>query len=409
MAAFWITLVASSLFVFGAVLLVHGTASQLLPRQLYLRLSALLQVAVLCLLISVYVLEPSLESDAALSSPANHRLLASLPSYWFLGMFQHLSGASGTTAAEFTQLARRAWVAVGIAVAGVLATVLLSYLRTMRKAVEQPDILPSPRRRTWRPAWLTGSVESAVLVFATRTIFRSRQHRITLSFYLGAGFGVVLILLRPSLHSADGLAVALLAASVLMISTAAAALRTAFSMPLNLQANWIFRMAALDKPARYARALRRAFLLLAVAPVWICFAVAMLWLWPWRVAGAHLALLALFGSMLADLCILGFRKIPFTCSYRPGRANVQFALWGALVLLPLTVLGASYEWRYLRTAAGQLVFASSLLLPAALLRWWTARTSARAEAMQFEDLEDQPIVSLELGPDSMQLIRSSVP
>jgi hypothetical protein len=402
--AYWITLLATAVFVFGATLTLQGTASLLLPRQLFLRVSAALQVAVFCLLISVYVLEPSLESRAAILSPANHTLLAWLPSYWFLALFQQLSGAH---VPGFDWLARRAWIAVGTALVGALLTILLSYLRAMRRALEQPDIEPGSHRASWLLSCLGNSVQSAVLLFATRTILRSRQHRLILSFYLGAGFGVMLILLRPAITKGGNPAIPLLASSALMLATAAVAMRSVFSMPIALHANWIFRLAALDPVRRYAAAIRRAFLLLTVVPVWIGFAITFFWLLPRstfeQIAIPHLVFLALLGSSLADLCLLDFRKIPFTCSYRPGRTNLQFAVAGALVLLPLSLIGAHYEWRWLQTRAGQIIFATALILPAFASRWWTARSTRQVEGMQFEDLEEPPIVSLELGPDSARL------
>ena len=403
LAAWWITLLAAAIFVFGATLTLQGTASLLLPRQFFLRVSAVLQVAIFCLCISVYVLEPSLESRAAILSPANHTLLARLPSYWFLALFQQLSGAH---VPAFDWLARIAWIAVGIAFTGALLTILLSYVRAMRRALEQPDIEPSSHRTSWLLS-RGNSVQSAVLLFATRTILRSRQHRLLLSFYLGAGFGVMLILLRPSIVRGGNLAEPLMASSALMLATAAVAMRTVFSMPITLPANWIFRLAALDPVPRYTAAIRRAFLLLAVAPVWIAFAAAFLWLLSRRafvqIAIPHLVFLALLGSILADLCLRDFWKIPFTCSYRPGRINLQFAVAGALILLPLSVLGAHYEGRWLQTLAGQILFSTALIPPTLASRWWIAHSTRQVESMQFEDLEDPPIVSLELGPDSARL------
>ena len=72
-------------------------------------------------------------------------------------------------------------------------------------------------------------------------------------------------------------------------------------MPIALRANWIFRIAALDPVTRYTAAIRRTFLLLAVAPVCSCFAVATLLLWQWKVAAPHLLMLALLGSILASI------------------------------------------------------------------------------------------------------------
>jgi hypothetical protein len=307
-------------------------------------------------------------------------------------MFQQMSGAAAGVP-ELLWLAKRAWAGLGMAVAGAVATVLLSYVGAMRRIVEEPEIMPGRRSMSWR---LGRPAERAVLLFALQTILRSRQHRMMLSFYMGAGFGVMLILLRPAVGRHGEIAVPLLAASGLMLCTASAAMRTVFSMPMMLASNWVFRAAEMRPAVMYLKAVRRALLVLAVAPVWSCFAVLLLCALPWRAASAHLVLLGLLGVILADLSMGGFRKIPFTCSYQPGKGNLQFALWGALVLLPLTLLGARYEWRQLQSAHGQMVFAGALVLPALMLRWWAARRMRAVEELQFEDVEEPQLVSLEL-------------
>lgn len=396
MASFWLTLVMAGLFVFGATLTLQGLAASVLPRRVFLRLSALMQIALFGVLVSVYVLEPSLESKTALTSAANHGLLEWLPSYWFWGMFQKLNGSTDGIA-ELNWLARRAWWAVVLALSGAAVTMMLSYFHMMQGMVEEPEITSKQQKLLWG---LGSSPQRAVISFALQTISRSRRHRMILSFYLGTGFGVMLILLRPSIGRHSAMAIALLAASVLMLCTVVAAMRTIFSMPMTLGANWIFRVAALQPAESYLKGVRGAFLLLAIAPLWSGFAVLLLAVLPWQAAVEHLALLAMLGVMLTDLCSGGFRKIPFTCSYLPGRANLQFAAWGALVLLPLAVMGAHYEWMWLQSTRGQLAIALAPVLPALGLRWWTTQRYRSVSELLFEDVEEPPIVSLELAVDA---------
>ena len=62
---------------------------------------------------------------------------------------------------------------------------------------------------------------------------------------------------------------------------------------------------------------------------------------PLSQAAAHLVILALLGLILADLNLLGFYKVPFTCSYLPGKSNIQFSFWVfMIVIVPLTLFGA---------------------------------------------------------------------
>src|SRR5580765_5209066 len=89
---YWFTIFAGGAFCVFTVLAVQGLAVNLLPRQIFLRLSAVLQAAALCLLLSTYFLGPSFNSPAALAAPQNQRALAWLPAYWFLGLFNQLTG-----------------------------------------------------------------------------------------------------------------------------------------------------------------------------------------------------------------------------------------------------------------------------------------------------------------------------
>ena len=83
---------------------------------------------------------------------------------------------------------------------------------------------------------------------------------------------------------------------------------------------------------------RRSLLLLSAAPVWAVSAVFCFWRWSWRAAAGHLPILALFGLTLAELCLHNFDKIPFTCSYLPGKSQIHMAILGAVLLLGFTIL-----------------------------------------------------------------------
>jgi hypothetical protein len=121
--AYWITISAASAFFVFTILTLQGLAANLLPRQLFLGLSAVLPAAAMCTLLSVYLLEPSLESPAALTDPQNQRLLEWLPSYWFLALFNQLNGSMHPALAP---LATRAWIGLGVSALGTCAALLLS-------------------------------------------------------------------------------------------------------------------------------------------------------------------------------------------------------------------------------------------------------------------------------------------
>jgi hypothetical protein len=399
LAAYWITTVLAGLFMFCCVLGVQGATSLVLARQQFLRLSALLQAGAFFLFFGVYILEPSLETPKALAAPENQRLLACLPSYWFLGLFQQLNGSM---LPEFAPLAQRAWAGLAIAVSGGVASVLLAYFRTMAKVVEEPDIVPGAPMK-W-PIRFGSLLETCVALFSIRTLLRSRQHRLLLSFYLGTGFAIVLACVKTALgqrgflHGPRGDAVdlAFLVASLWVICFAVIGVRVVIAMPHTLRANWIFRMTETRVAGAYLAAVRRSLLVIALGPVWLLLAVLFLFRWPtWPVAG-HLVVLGLVGVIVVELCLDGFHKLPFACSYLPGQPKVLVVFWGLLlVLVPLSA--ARVERGMLNRPFSYLCMIALLVVTATLARWRTTASAKSAEGLVFE--EEYPPELLALGLD----------
>lgn len=399
LVADWITMSLAAAFMFGCVLGIQGAASLLLPRQQFLRLSAVLQVAAFFLFLGVYILEPSLEATKALAAPENQRLLAWLPSYWFLGLFQQLNGSM---LPAFAPLARRAWIGLALAIFGGGASVLMAYVRTMRKIVEEPDIVPGAHRAKWSPRFGT-LLETSVVLFSVRTLLRSRQHRVLLSFYLGTGFAIVLAYVKTSLglqrlfHGTVGGAVdaSFFVASLWAICFAIFGVRVVISMPHMLRANWIFRMTEIRNVAAYLAAIRRSLWVLAVAPVWLFLCAFFLLRWPaWPIVG-HLVLLGLVGTIVVEFSLYGFHKLPFACSWLPGQSKVRVVFWGCLlVVVPL--VAARFEKQWLRQPPGFLCMFALLASVAIFARWRTTASANSAEELIFEEEYPPEIFGLNL-------------
>ena len=402
LAAYWITVFAAGAFMFCSVLAAQGLAALLLPRQQFLRMSALLQVAAFCLFVGVYILEPSLEAPRLLAAPENQRLLAWLPTYWFFGLFQQLNGSM---LPAFVPLARRAWIGFAVAAFAAGATLLLSYFRTLRQTVEEPDILPGSRKRHWSPHF-GNSLQAAVLLFTARTLLRSRQHRVILSFYLGIGFAIVLayVSLPFGKHgfshasATSQSSVPFLVASILMMCIVVAAVRVVFPLPTALRANWIFRLTELRETPYYLAAVRRTLLLLGVVPVWVASGVLILWVFPLLFAIKHLVVLGLLGAILTEICLRGFKKIPFTCSYLPGKGNLQYAFWACLLLvLPLVNMGAEFEIRMLDNLFRYTSMVLILGIALVGVRWRTASTATHSTSgLRFDEALPPDIFALKL-------------
>lgn len=407
-ASYWITMTAAGLFVFSAFLAVQGLAAHLLSYRLFLRVSGLLQIGALFAVLSLYFLTPPLATRYRLAAPENQHLLAWLPSFWFLGLFQQLRGHSDPV---FAPLAARAVRNLSVVLAAAAGTYALMYFRHLRRIVEQPDIAPADRTR---PAArftrfaasriFSSPLDRAILLFTARTLARSRQHRFLLAAYAGVGLAIAFAYAKSlayGLSSAPLTHVTLpgLTIGFVLLTFAVIGARAVFALPISLRANWIFRLTAIHPPHAYFVAIRRSLLALAAAPVCLALAVAYLAIWPKGAALEHIAVLLLLSFLLADLSLYQFRKIPFACSYLPGKANlkIKFGVYAGAFLVILSA-GTAIEFVALQKV-GRFLFVLAVLLVTA---FWAARRRAEFAAppensLQFEEVPPADVLILDLA------------
>ncbi|HTZ99977.1 MAG TPA: serine hydrolase domain-containing protein [Candidatus Aquilonibacter sp.] len=395
-AAYWFTVFAAGAFVFCFVLTLQGFA-QLLPRQMFLRVSSFLQVGCFCLFLTVYFLQPFFAAPDTLDT--DRSLLSWLPPYWFSSLFETLNGPIDPS---LVILAKRAWIGLAVSICTAAGAYAICYYRTLRRIAEEPDIVPSSRRAHWLPPF-GNPFETAIGQFAARALFRSRQHRMILSFYLGMAIGLAMFMSKIPLAPPEGLAVdlwnqinaPLLMASVLVMCAAVLGIRVVFSLPLELRANWIFQVTPAGA-ASCAAATRRALYGLAALPVWTFFAAMSLCLWPWKMAIAHLLVLALVGILVCELSLRGFQKIPFACSYQPGKSQLHMTLLAFVVVLVLIGKGVAFELGALGNPFRYAAMLSVLVSAALVACWWARATNSRHTAPHFEDDPEPAILELKL-------------
>ncbi len=403
LAVYWITMFAAGGFTFCCVLGLQGMAAQL-PRRYFLRVSSFLQLGVFCLLVCVYFLQPTLALPGSLIPAQGHGALAWSPSFWFLGLYQQLNGSP-----MLAPLARKAWAGLTIAACGTALAYALSYFRMLKKIVEEPDILPGAGRSRRLPRF-GGAIESAIAEFAMRTLARSRQHRVILAFYLGVAFAITIFLLKsPEAQELSkgivsdrwrGVSMPLLESTILIMIFTVVGLRVVFSLPMNLPANWIFRVTPVQAGSGCAAGYRRSLWMLAVAPVWLGSAVLLLSLWPWQAAVGHLLVLGLLGSALVEFCLQGNQKIPFACSWLPGKSKVHVILIAAIGVLPSTLKAAQLERVALQKPTQIAMICMGLGAIAAAARWRTRRLAhSETTWLRFEQAPAWEMTALNLPKD----------
>lgn len=395
LAGYWLAMAASGLFVCCGMLALQGLAVQLLPYRYFLRVSGFLQLAAFFAILASYFLRPP-------------GAVPWLPSSWFFGLQQQLSGA-----VPFHPLARRAlWMLLSLS--GVAAvTFALAYGRSLRKIVEQPDILPAGRPRHWprvTRAVLRRPLDRAIVLFTARTIARSRQHRLFLAAYGGIGLATAFAYGRDLLYGPSDfyarrlgtqwnqLNFPLLMGGLVLLCFAIVGARAIFSLPAALGANWVFRLTVVHPPAAYFYAVRKALFTVAALPVLLASAAGYFLIWPARPAAQHVAVLSIAAVLLAHRSLGEFRKIPFACSYLPGQSNLHVKL-GIYCLVLILVASTSVEIEYftMPSLVRFAIFCSVCSLVAAVAwRRWSQFANSAYNWIQFEDLPPADIESLDL-------------
>jgi hypothetical protein len=318
-----------------------------------------------------------------LSSPA----ASLLPSVWFLGLFEVLTGLGGRNAFP---LAGWALGATAISIAAAVTLYAASYRPLAAQALETaPPEVTWPRRwarRAWRQSTRSPAgrraVKAAVRQFTIRTLSRSRQHRTLLALYMGLGLAVVVSSILP-LALQRGMAafarpgIAALAAPLVLMFVALVGMRVAFAIPVDIKANWVIRLR--EPPDTHA-AIDGAFMAMVmwvVAPSVVLAAASAGALWGFRIGGLHAIVVAFLGWLLAEVLVVRLCKIPFTCTYLPGRSEVK-TLWPFYftAFTTFTYSMAGLELEMLRRPgmlASFVAIVTGAALVTRLLRWrWLA-------------------------------------
>ena len=376
---------SSGVLGFGCVLAIQGLGSMWAPRQWLQRLGVIVPSAVItgAILALPFVLQLPAQRMWVASEPA---VLAFFPPAWFVGMERVLLGVAN----PYWQ--RMAWTGVlgtsAVIVAGICAYALL-YRRFERL------VLPPPRdTRTGTTSARPPLPQMGVWPFTRATLWRNRLPLLLFLVFAAIGGGVVTkALLDGFLTSTfrwdEPAPPALLAAAVgfplVLMLTGLTGLRTSFLLPVQSRANWIFRVTDGPEPrAQHLAAVDRACLRLVVVPVLAIAVPLQFWVIgidAWRTV----LLSALAGLAMAEVMLLDWRRVPFTCTWIPGKRPLVFTLIGALIIYVLvTSLLASlfqlslFSWPLFLSLSGTLLIVTAIARDRRQRAWLT-------QPLQFED------------------------
>jgi hypothetical protein len=176
-------------------------------------------------------------------------------------------------------------------------------------------------------------------------------------------------------------------------------MRTAFLVPAELPANWIFQFHHGHALSGCLAGVRTAMLLTGAIPPAMLILPVTIYQWGWTVGVFQTTYTVLMSWALIEVLLIKFPKIPFTCSYLPRGANVIF-LWTAywFVFATYAYTLAAFESWLLASPLRQAVF---LLFSAGIIYAWRRNRDGVLRLHQppiFEEIAPPLVQRLGLTP-----------
>jgi len=313
------------------------------------------------------------------------------PPVWFSGLFELLLGAQNQFLASLGMLSIQM---TALAMLVIIVTWGFGFRRHFRRTLESEDAARRPR--AWSVAhWLASSPqERAIFGFAGKTLARSQKHQFFIATYFSAGlaialfFGVAIQEGRLALSPAGARTVAFVLGFF-----AISGFRAVFQFPAELASNWIFRMTEARWTEVSRNATRKLVLTISLVPLLLVALPLEIAAWNWPTVLEHSVVQLIAAALLVELLFWNFDKVPFTCSYFPGKTNLAVLT----ILYIYGITGYSFNMADLeiamehRWAVGVRFFVGAAL--ALMLSW---RRHPEASGVRFDGSE--PVIqSLELN------------
>jgi len=325
--AFWAAGFGASIFSLLAVVAVNGLLIVFLPRGYVHGATAVTRSAMigaLMLALPGVMALPAQGVRLAAHSP----LMLLVPPAWFLGVERVLLGRADAYFTQLAEIAATAFGCVALIAAGTYAILYRRFDRVMLRSFTVSrrgarDFTAATLRRSALHQGVLVGVSACAVAVAGNFLVRGGLERET-----AAGIPFVLIFVLGF------------------------AARSALVLPVEPKANWIFRMT--EHRASRAGQLRPAERVITKFAV--ALPVALTLPLQWFVAGPRAlvsaAITAAFGLLWAEILLHDWRRIPFTCSYMPGKTTIaQTVAAGLGILLTFGTIIGAIESTSLRAAS----------------------------------------------------------
>jgi hypothetical protein len=359
--------VSASALVVLAVTAINGALLVLVPRGQLQGAATAVRSAMLCAMVLCVPMVARLPTIAPLLAAGSPTLYL-IPPVWFLGVDEVLLGHGSP---YFNRLATSAGVAVIASLTLAVGSYLFLYRRFDRVMMRPAGTATGSRwwsRPLFERAGQGRANITAISTFVRLTLARSSLHQGVFVAITACGAGMVLnsllgVKAMPRLRRTyeDELASVLTWAPFALMFMMTIAVRAALVLPIEPRANWVFRItehdtARVDQVEAVVRSMIR---LGVVLPLLILFPLQWAIFHGQSIAPTAVTLAA--GIVLVEIEMSEWRRLPFTCSYMPGKRFVGLtALIGFAAFVVFTSVGSGLAYSSRTHPIGAPVFLTIL-------------------------------------------------
>ncbi len=349
-----ISVLAANTFVFLLCVAVQGLLMNVLGYRAFRRVSPYVQFALVSAIIIMFLLSARIASQLQPGQAVNPAAVYAFPPLWFLGLYQTQLGWHNPV---FRDLAASARLWVGWTTVAALAAYVLSYKRHVRRSLESTDEFaaePTPAQRVVGHLVdrfvLRDGVQQAAFYFVWKTLTRSRRHKLFFAAYVAAGCalvfeGLAVLIARGGNSWMYRPTPELLPIPLILAFFILCGMRHVFAVPAELRANWVFQVSDRGQARRCLAGVRKAMVVLGIAPLFALLLPLHVVFWGWKMAFLHMLFGIVVALLLMDVLLVNFEKLPFTCSYLPGKANLKVS-WPIYLFGFTTYLSATLTLEY---------------------------------------------------------------
>lgn len=324
------------------------------------------------------------------------------PPLWFTDFYETLVG---NTNLPFHGTLSYALIGLLIMMGTFFITTGLSYRRYLKKmgSVQRKKIHLRKLRMFFTALlnfiFLRNRIQRAVFHFYGKTLKASMFHKMRLASFVAIGVGLVpfqIALKNVTPTSLFGINRAVLSIPLILSFFLLLGLRGVVNMPISIESNWIFQITEDKNIRHYLTGFRKAVVFLNLLPLCVFLFICHIFLWDVITAFYHCLYGLVVSVLVMEVLFLKYCKIPFACTYLPGKEKLQLFWFPYLILFLVYINLMSWiELELLRFPSSFFIFYGIVFFVYLAIRIYQLVFFNRSTGIQYEERPEPVMVGLD--------------